>query len=503
MILTHAEARGPIDDACDYAIVGSGAAGATAARVLAEAGADVVVLEEGPPFPPGERTPALYRTMKRVWRDMGTSAAAGRSMIPILQGCGVGGTTLINAAICWRMPEEIHALWREDPGVARALPYSALERAWDRIEAELGIRPVGDAILGGNNGAMERGCAALGIPGRRIERNEAGCEGSGRCVQGCPGGRKLSMDLSYLPRAMTNGARVYAGCRADRILTERRRAVGVAGVFHDAEAHRDLHPVTIHARRGVILAASAVQTPALLLRNKLANRSRQVGRNFQCHPGVGVVGLFDEDVKLWRGATQGYESAHFWGERFKLESLGLPIELAAARLPGVGRELARNLADLRRMTLIGVQVRARAKGVVTPIGARWAAIRYSLTDADVETFRKGLRVLCEITFAAGAKEVLPGVTGLPERMRSPDELRAIDAARLHPRAFSAIATHLFGTARMGSDPNTSVVKPTLETHDVDGLHVLDSSVFPTNLGVNPQHSIMAMAWVAAERLANA
>ena len=60
-------------------------------------------------------------------------------------------------------------------------------------------------------------------------------------------------------------------------------------------------------------------------------------------------------------------------------------------------------------------------------------------------------------------------------------------------------THLFGGCRAGRDAATSVVDPTLKVHGVDGLYVMDASVFPINTGVNPQHSIMSIATVAAAR----
>ena len=73
---------------------------------------------------------------------------------------------------------------------------------------------------------------------------------------------------------------------------------------------------------------------------------------------------------------------------------------------------------------------------------------------------------------------------------------------LRPQHLNMIASHLFGTACAGRDARRSVVDENLAVHGVAGLHVMDSSVFPTNLGVNPQHSIMAVVWVAASRLAN-
>ena len=62
--------------------------------------------------------------------------------------------------------------------------------------------------------------------------------------------------------------------------------------------------------------------------------------------------------------------------------------------------------------------------------------------------------------------------------------------------------HLFGTAKMGPTARTGVVGPMLEAHELPGLYVVDSSVFPTNMGVNPQHTICAFSWLASERIAN-
>jgi choline dehydrogenase-like flavoprotein len=79
-------------------------------------------------------------------------------------------------------------------------------------------------------------------------------------------------------------------------------------------------------------------------------------------------------------------------------------------------------------------------------------------------------------------------------------VREIEKMPPDPRLFSFISTHLFGGARMGVDARSSVVGPDFECHEVAGLYVVDSSVFPTNLGVNPQHSIMAMSRLAATRI---
>jgi choline dehydrogenase-like flavoprotein len=250
----------------------------------------------------------------------------------------------------------------------------------------------------------------------------------------------------------------------------------------------------------VVVAASAIQTPLFLMANGVGRRG-VVGRGLQTHPGLAIAGVFDRPVEIWFGATQGYESMHFWDEGMKLETVGMPLEMLAARLPEMGTALMREMLAFGQVAIWGVELRARARGRVRRGLLGGASISYDLTDQDVRLLKLAIKRLTQMMFAAGAREVLPGVHGLPDRIRSADQIEAIFDLPDDPRLMHFIAAHLFGTARMGPDPRSSVVGPTLEAHDLPGLYVLDSSVFPGNIGVNPQQSIMAVSWLAAERLA--
>ncbi len=481
---------------CDLAVVGSGAAGAATADVLAEAGHRVVVIEEGEHLPRSQRREEMLYALAERYRDFGGTPARGRGIIPVLQARMVGGTTTVNAAISWRMPEAIHDLWRDEHGLGDALPWQALEASFDWLDRELNVRPVQPDVIGGIGGLMAAGARELGISGRVIERIEDGCRGTGRCLQACPHGAKLSMERSLLPRACGNGATILTSARAERVLMRGGRAVGVTG-RRGGSGQR----FTVYADKGVVLAASATGSPVLLRRSGL--RSAALGRHFQAHPGTGLAGLFDREVRPWAGATQSWESAHYWDRRFKLESLGLPFGLMLARLPGFGRGLSEALADLGRVAVWGIQVRARAQGTVRPGWGGMPSIRYDLTREDLQTFGEAMKVVAEMFFAAGAREVWPGVHGLPERLTSPDELHLLTDGELDPRKVHFIATHLFGSCRMGADPAASVVGPDFAVHGAERCWVVDSSVFPTNLGVNPQHTILAVARLAGQRIAAA
>jgi choline dehydrogenase-like flavoprotein len=481
-------------DAADFVVIGSGAGGATAALVLAEAGRDVLVLEEGPEVREEDRGLGAVASFMRLFRDRGTQVAMGRSVIPILQGRCLGGTTVVNGAIVWRLPEDAYERSFGAVGARDAIPLAALEAKMDRIERDLSVAPAPDRLLGGNGSRMRDGAAKLGWRGHPIRRNVLDCQGSGRCLEACPTRRKQSMEVTYLPRAAKLGARVLADHEVRTIETSAARAVAVTGRRADGSSFR------IAARRGVIVAASAVQSPCILRRSGLGPREH-VGAHFRLHPATAVAGVYRDPVRLWEGATQSYEIDEFRREGFKMEVASLPVELAGVRMPGMGEAFQRSMSDYPNMAVWGVQVLAEAEGRVSPARGR-TSIEFTPGRADMDRFRRGAKRLAEMHFAAGAVRVFPGVHGGPEVLTSPAELEKLDTLSLDPRDWSMMSAHLFSTCRMGVDERAGVVGFDGAVHGVRGVWVLDASALPTNLGVNPQHTIMAMAMLLTERLAS-
>jgi choline dehydrogenase-like flavoprotein len=484
----------PYQERCDVVVVGSGPAGATVARTLARAGVGVTVVEEGYLAAPEDLPADSFTAMAELYRDMGASLLRGSAPMPFVQGRVVGGTSVVNGAISWRLPRDIHEEWvKADPALQEALPWERLLELFDRIEEDLHIAPTDPAVAGPNNLLMAKGAEALGLEHRPIARNVKGCEGLGRCMQGCPLGRKMAMDLSYLPDAVNHGARILSGVRVHTLLRENDRAVGVVG---DTEGGDH---VTVMASRAVVLAASAVQTPAMLRANRI--RHGPVGNGLSCHPGVSMAGRFPEPVRVWTGATQGHEVIGLRKEGIKFEGLGFDITVAAARIKGIGRDLASGISDLAHRAAWGAAIRAEARGRVRP-GRRRARVYFTPTRNDIAKTRRSIQVLGEMMLAAGAECVFPGVHGWHTRVDDRLVMRTFtETAPWNPRAYTGVVTHLFGTCRMGSDPGRSVVRPDFRHHQVDRLYVADSSVFPTNIGVNPQTSIIALAWLCAERIA--
>jgi choline dehydrogenase-like flavoprotein len=490
-----------IDDEFDYVVVGSGAAGSIAAHTLLCAGFSVGIVEEGPWVKTREFGETVHDAFKRMFRDTGTQVLEGNSYVPLIQGRCVGGSTVMNSAIAWRTPDDVFDDWSKRFGLGEAITAATLDPHFDSLERDLNVHAVDDDALGENNRLFLEQAAKEGIDPRRMRRYERGCKGTGRCMTGCPSAAKQGMSVTYIPWALARGARIFASVRVDKVVIDGGRATAVVGRTTSAEPGRATkRRVTLRARLGVVVAASTVQTPNLLRRSGI--RGVALGEHFQAHPGVGMGGVFDHPVGMADGATQGAESIHFRKlDRIKLETIAMQPELAAVRIPGVGAELMRKFESFPNLAIWVMLVRAEAEGTVK---AGWGGrdkVTFSLLKSDMERVRRGEAMIAKMMFEAGAREVWPGIHGLPSVLTSPDQVKLIENGPVDSRAYSFIATHLFGAARMGPDPSTSIVDTSFETHAAKGLYVVDSSVFPTNLGVNPQHTIMAMSRLAATRIA--
>lgn len=479
----------------DVVVVGTGPGGAACARALARGGAKVVLLEEGPPYPRFARSQG--DTMRFHMQEGGAMVARGNALMPIAAGRGVGGGTLVNSAIAWRTPKYVLDDWEGRLSDSR-FSHAALTPVFDELWEMLGIWKTRPEVAGGNNALIVRGVEKLGLDGGYLERATPMCAGCGFCYFGCPSGGKASMDMNLLVDACNAGARIQADTRVDTILVEGGRAVGVTGRMLHPEDRRVGGRVTVRAPRTVI-AAGGIGTPRLLHHAGLAKTlGPAVGQGLHVHPGNTVLGLCDEVVDLWKGATQG---AYFHPPDLPgvlPHSFSAPAEVCLGMLAAPGPGMKQAIAELPYLCGCIVMVSDTGEGSVGANADGSAAIRYQYADVDLDRTKKGMVWAAKVLLAGGAHTLFAPVHGVP-RCKTAEELEAA-LARTTIKDFTLYAAHPMSTCRMGLDPATSVIGPDAQAHGLPGLYLADSSIFPTSLGVNPSLTTMAMATVIGREM---
>ena len=477
---------------CDVVVVGTGAGGAVVGKGLAEAGLAVIFVEEGRYFGRSDFTGRAFEMQQRLYRRGGGTFSVGNVGIPIPLGQTVGGTTTVNSGTCYRTPDRVLREWQRDLGLTELGP-DQLGPYFDQVERVLGVEPAKAVLMGGNGRVIARGCDALGFTRHGpLKRNAPACDGQGVCCFGCPTDAKRSTNVSYIPLALRAGAELFSNAKMTRILVESGKAVGVVAKAADGSV------LTIRARR-VVIACGSIMTPIVLGQQGLANRSGQLGKNLSIHPACGALAEFEEQILGWRGIPQGYGIEDLHEEGILFEGAMVPLEMSLTVTNLIGPDLTRLAESFDHVASFGFLVEDHSRGSVSSVMGQ-PVIRYSLDDHDVAHIKRGLDVLAQIFFAAGAHRVHTPISGF-DVLESPDDLARLRRATIRARDLDVSAYHPLGTARMGVDPSRSVVDQDHQCHDTAGLYVVDGASVPSSLGVNPQVTIMAMATRAAEKIA--
>lgn len=476
-------------DAC---VIGTGAGGAPLAKELAEGGMRVAMIEEGARFGTDDFTARPREMTTLLYRDAGQVATIGNVPIVLPLGQTVGGSTTVNSGTCFRTPEPVLERWRHEFGL-EALTPEALDPFFRRVEREINVAQVPPELAGGNALVVKRGADALGWSGDFIWRNVRGCVGSGVCAFGCPTSAKQHMGITYVPKAWDAGATTFSECRAERLVVERGRVRAV-------EARTAAGGRLRVECDTVVVACGAIHTPLFLRRQGLGGESGELGRNLAIHPATAVRALFDEEVDMARGVPQSYFIDEFADERIMFEGAAGPPDYHAMSLP-FSREAHRELMLRYRSTSqFGLMVSDTSRGQVRERAGR-VEIRYDLNAADVAAFKRGIELLVELYWAAGATAVLPPLERLGELRGG--ELEAVRRHDVRARDLTLMAFHPLGTARADARAGHGVVDGDLALRGVEGVYVSDASAVPSSLGVNPQITIMALATRLAHHLLGA
>ncbi len=489
----------------EICVIGSGAGGAVVAYNAAAAGKDVILLEEGVHTRSADMTHNESEMTARLFKEGGLQSTVDLDM-NVLQGRSLGGSTVINNAICFRLNDQhlnakngqdVLDAWRR---LGARIDKKYLNDAYERVEAMIRVRRIPESVAGENANVLMSGWKNLVAGGQAkaeskhdlFRTNLHDCIGCGYCITGCPYGRKLSMAETYIPQAVREGARVVTECHAVKIEMQGDKAIGVHCEL------RDGRKLFVRAEK-IVAACGAIGSSVLLMKSGF---SKNVGKRFSCNAATPMLARFPNEINGFDGVQM---PAYIDAGDFMLESWFVPPLSFAVTMPGWFNTHFERMKDYKHFASAGILVGTEPNGRVKSSSLfrnLFGPIAYSMSKHDLERLKKGMVRMAQVYCAAGAEAVYPTSYAdlemrchefhgereiekfINEKIRKPDDLTLSTA---HPQ----------GGNPMSDDRRVGVVGSDFRVHGSDNLFVCDASIFPTSIGINPQLTIMAMADYAA------
>jgi choline dehydrogenase-like flavoprotein len=492
----------------DVVVVGSGSGGGVAAAVLAQAGKRVIILEAGGYLNESDFVQVELVAYQNLFLRGGFFPSAD-GMVTLAAGGTVGGGSTVNWSNSLLTPTTVRAEWAKDFGltdVDTAAFDEHLHAVFDRIHCNDKVATQNEPHQRLQEGAAKLGysyrVATLNIDPDRYDPKLIGYSGMGDQT-----GAKQGTLRTFLQDASDAGAKLLPNTRADRILTENGKAVGVEATYTDLQTQQNSH-VVIHAPL-VVAAAGALETPGLLLRSGIGGPA--VGAELRLHPAGLVTGIYDEPQDPWfgpgmAGIMNEFAEAHD-GYGYLIECVQHLPGLLTTVVPWLSgaqhKELTRKYRYRADFCWI---VKDRGAGTVTIDENGQSTHWYPFTDElDRRHFREAAATSIRMHEAAGAQQIFLASQPFAPWNRGEDLeafIEKVNQVPIGPGGTPVFALHQMCSAKLGSDPQTSVAKPTGELHDTTGVWIADASGMPSCSGVNPMVSTMALARRTAMNMLN-
>jgi choline dehydrogenase-like flavoprotein len=547
----------------DVCVVGSGAGGGMAAKVLTEAGLSVAMLEAGPQVHPEKDFKMFMWPYDLPHRGIGVGGRAAENFGEFLAPNGawsiegepytsapgsnfqwfrsriVGGRTNHWGRIALRFsPVDFQSYTRDGLGSDWPISYEDIAPYYDKVESYIGVFGTKENVSSAPDGVflpppkprcteliVKKACDKLNIiciPSRMAILTQSvngrlPCHYCGQCGRGCTTASNFSSSQVLIPPAMATGKlTLITGAMAREVLVGTdSKAQGVSYIDKATRSEKRI------AARAVVLAASACESARLLLNSQstsfpdgLANSSGTVGKYLMDSVGSSGEGYFPQLERMPPHNHDGTGGMHMYMPWWKFDRKndfprGYHIEFGGGRdMPGVGM-FSRLCYDQEGY---GAQLKGTARrmyGTTIGFGGRGEMIPNADTycEIDRDTVDEwGIPVL-RFHFKWSEYE-LRQAKDMQETFRAIVEAAggqyltktSIDGQYPFGIEEGGKIIHEVGTARMGADPKTSVLNGYCQAHDVKNLYVTDGAPLVTNPDKNPTLTIMALAWRASEHL---
>ncbi|MBX7151835.1 GMC family oxidoreductase [bacterium] len=485
----------------DFVIVGSGAAASILAYELVRAGKDVLMVERGNHVEPDRFSEDEMEMISKLYAD-GALQLSRDFRFQVLQGSCVGGTTVVNNAVCFDLPKRVFDRWNDQRGLSAGLDEKRLYESFAWVRKFLKISPQPNNVpyrnLSAGGDLFYEGCKKLGLDVHPsacgvVDANITGCLGCGYCNIGCRYGKKMSMLDAVLPEAQkipnAGQLRIVAGCEVEKIHGGKKIS-HLIGRFHNGRAIKI-------AGNTFVVSAGAVSSSLLLMKSGVA--AGRAGKRLSFNMGSPITASFEKIVNAYDGLQITHYLKRSEDDGFVLETWFNPPTAQAINMPGWFEDHFNNMLRFNKLASIGVLVGTESNAEVRLAGLTGREIKYIPTKSDFEKLLNGLILAGDIFLAAGAKSIMPNSFKFYEFFNE-NELRTLPEKIKNNSQIGLGTGHPQGGNIMSLQKEFGVVDNRFKVYGYDNLFICDASVFPSSIGVNPQLTVMALAHYAAPHI---
>jgi long-chain-alcohol oxidase len=483
----------------DIIIIGSGAGGGVVAEelsVLCKQGLKIALLEWGDQFHEEDNNRREVEMAGKYYFDYGGVQNIQKDMT-FAYAKAVGGSTTVYTGTSLTAPDNVFKKWNV-PG----LTLSDMTPRYQKYIADNNVHKIAHEDLNDNNLLFEQGCKKLNYKVEQFPVNVKDCIGLGTCNLGCAILAKQGTHRVQIPKAIKNGVELIANCEAKFLKDHTVVCDLKKDHTPDGRIKFKKGPLTLTAQK-IVLCASAINSPTLLLRSLGTDKIPSLGKYFTCHPALILAADHGRKIQNVTGHPKSFYCDHFHHtKKFLLETcMYFPFTLSKC-LTGFGKDMDDLMGSYANLQLIIALIadEANEENRVTIDSKGQTKINYRISDDLINSFVEAIRESARIFFAAGAKRV--HAPAMKEFFIYPHQTKDIDTLINHEEfklgKISISAAHLMGGCRMGDDPKTSVTNSYGKLHQSDHIYVADASLFPNSSEVNPYLTIMALANRVAE-----
>ncbi|MBK8954087.1 MAG: GMC family oxidoreductase [Saprospiraceae bacterium] len=500
----------------DYVIIGSGAAGAVMAYRLACCEnidpSKILLVERGSRVSRHtDMNDDEMDMLARLYKEGGLQQTKKFDMV-VLQGETLGGTTVINNAVCLEMPMATRDAWNKDFGI----PLNAIQKHYDRIRKEINIHPIDHNAINQKVATKFRNAVSafnqqhdhildLIDP---LEVNARSEDGDGLWNLGNKRGKKLSMESTYIPWAEAKGVHVMTQADALKFITDEASDTGQLNKRARAilvQTSRGIEEISVH--KSLVICGGCIASTHLIMRSSEHElKNEAVGKNLACNYAFPFAFEFEDELKAFDG-TQITMAALHKSENYIFETYYNPPAAFAITLP-FNFETHRNVLKRYSNCLnFGVLIGSSNVGTIDRkydrITGRAFEFDLSGTD-DLRKIKSAIRDMVELGKLAGARYVvIPMNPGLRIDLLDPHAydgfIKDFEAYDLKQSDLILSTAHPQGGNSMtGKNSLPGVVGTDFKLNGYDNVYVTDASIFPASIGVNPQWTIMALSSMASE-----